>query len=131
MTKTGSVEMEQTKSQIRKGVLELCILSVISQGEVYTLDILEKLKQADLIVVEGTLYPLLSRLKNEELLSYSWAESKGGPPRKYYNLTKKGEVVLSQLNDYWDEINNSVNKLRSISKNVKSSDKQKTIKVRK
>jgi len=83
------MKLENTKAQMRKGLLELCVLSIIAEKEAYPSDIIKKLKESKLIVVEGTLYPLLSRLKKSELLAYSWKESKSGPPRKYYTLTKQ------------------------------------------
>ena len=88
--------------------MELCILSIISEEEVYPSDIINRLKEAKLIVVEGTLYPLLSRLKNAELLNYEWKESKTGPPRKYYSLTELGEEFLGGLEQTWNELNNAV-----------------------
>jgi PadR family transcriptional regulator PadR len=94
---------------MRKGVLEFCILSIISQGEIYPSDIIGKMKDARLIVVEGTLYPLLTRLKNSGLLSYSWVESNSGPPRKYYKLTPLGEEFLKELKKTWDELVLAVN----------------------
>jgi PadR family transcriptional regulator PadR len=102
---------ENTYSQMRKGVLELCILSIISDAEVYTSNILASLKEANLLVVEGTIYPLLSRLKNENILSYRWEESTGGPPRKYFSLTEKGKLELADLKEAWSELNKSVNKI--------------------
>ena len=97
---------------MRKGVLELCILAIIARsGDVYASDILDRLKQAELIVVEGTLYPLLTRLKNEELLRYRWAESKTGPPRKYYQITPKGEALFSELTNGWNDMVAAVNQL--------------------
>ncbi|HNQ13219.1 MAG TPA: PadR family transcriptional regulator [Bacteroidia bacterium] len=95
---------------MRKGVLEFCILSIISRQEVYPSDIIEKLKESKLIVVEGTLYPMLTRLKNAGLLSYSWQESTSGPPRKYFKLTPLGEQFLKELQGTWNELVNSVNK---------------------
>lgn len=92
------------KSQMRKGLLEYCILSIISQDEAYSSDILDKLKQANLVVVEGTVYPLLTRMKNEGLLAYRWQESTGGPPRKYYTLTDEGASLLNQLKTEWHTI---------------------------
>ncbi|KXK46324.1 MAG: transcriptional regulator, PadR family [Bacteroidetes bacterium OLB10] len=89
--------LENTQSQMRKGVLEFCILSIISKGEVYPSDIIDEMKEAKLIVVEGTLYPLLTRLKNAGLLSYNWVESNAGPPRKYYKLTPLGQEHLKEL----------------------------------
>ena len=96
---------------MRKGLLEYCILSIISRSEAYASDILETLKNAELLVVEGTLYPLLTRMKNEGLLSYRWQESTGGPPRKYYTLTPVGEQLLAQLNEEWQSICQAVNQI--------------------
>ena len=95
------MKLENTKAQMRKGVLEYCILSILKHGEAYPSDILGKLKKANLIVVEGTIYPLLTRLKNSDLLSYRWVESKSGPPRKYYTITSEGNEFLSSLDDTW------------------------------
>ena len=103
--------VENAKSQMRKGVLEYCILSIISRQEVYTSDILDALRQADLLVVEGTLYPLLSRLKNNGLLKYRWQESTDGPPRKYFTLTQEGEQLLKALDEEWNVIHQSINKI--------------------
>ena len=89
---------------MRKGVLEFCILSILKNGEAYPSDILLRLKKANLIVVEGTLYPLLTRLKNAELLTYRWEESKSGPPRKYYTLTPVGEAFQKELETAWKEL---------------------------
>ena len=94
---------------MRKGLLEYCILSIISRSEAYASDILETLKNAELLVVEGTIYPLLTRMKNEGLLSYRWQESTGGPPRKYYTLTPDGEELLAQLNQEWQSICQAIN----------------------
>jgi PadR family transcriptional regulator PadR len=98
------MDLENTKAQMRKGVLEFCILSVLKRGEAYPSDILASLKSAKLIVVEGTLYPLLTRLKNSGLLNYRWEESTQGPPRKYYSLTKAGEDFHEELKTSWDEL---------------------------
>jgi len=106
MTKINNIE-----SQIRKGVLEYCILSVINEEKMYASDIIKKLKDAKLIVVEGTLYPLLTRLKKSGLLSYQWEESLQGPPRKYYFLTTQGEIFQDELKKYWEELVLSVNLL--------------------
>ena len=103
--------IENIKSQMRKGILEYCILSVIDRKEAYTSDILEALKSADLLVVEGTLYPLLSRLKNNGLLTYRWEESTSGPPRKYFCLTDEGKSLLGQLNAEWTSISTSISQL--------------------
>lgn len=102
------MNVENAQIQMRKGILEFCILSIIAQGEVYASDILEKLKVAKLIVVEGTLYPLLTRLKNSGLLSYEWKESTSGPPRKYYVLTPAGQVFLNDLKNTWEELQYAV-----------------------
>ena len=104
--------VENIKSQMRKGVLEYCILSIINRQEVYTSDILEALRQANLLVVEGTLYPLLSRLKNNGLLKYRWQESTDGPPRKYFTLTDEGVQLLEALNQEWGIISKAINKLK-------------------
>ncbi len=105
------MKVERTNAQIRKGVIELCVLSVISDNEVYTSDILSAMKDAELIVVEGTVYPLLMRLKNDGILKYKWEESSSGPPRKYYSLTEEGTKVLEELTKNWLNLNKSVNKL--------------------
>lgn len=101
------------KSQMRKGLLEYCILSIISRDEAYASDILEILKNAQLLVVEGTLYPLLTRMKNEGLLSYRWQESTGGPPRKYYTLTPDGQQLLMQLDQEWQSISVAISQITS------------------
>lgn len=98
------MKIENTKAQMRKGVLEFCILSILKNGEAYPSDILVRLKKANLIVVEGTLYPLLTRLKNSGLLSYRWEESKSGPPRKYYSITLDGLSFLSALDVTWKDL---------------------------
>lgn len=103
------MQLENTQTQMRRGILEFCILSVISRGEIYASDILSELKEARLIVVEGTLYPLLTRLKNAGLLQYNWKESLQGPPRKYYALTENGRVFLRELELTWKELTESVN----------------------
>lgn len=108
--KHSHMTVENTKAQMRKGILELCVLSIISQEEAYPSDILNKLKEAKLIVVEGTMYPLLSRLKNAELLSYEWKESTSGPPRKYYQLTVLGQEFLDGLYGTWNDLNEAVTK---------------------
>lgn len=103
------MNVENSKAQMKKGILEYCILAIIKRGEVYASDILEELKQAELIVVEGTLYPLLTRLKNEGLLSYQWIESKSGPPRKYFQLTSEGATFLDEMGATWTQLTTSVN----------------------
>ncbi|MFM9028550.1 MAG: PadR family transcriptional regulator [Bacteroidota bacterium] len=96
--------LENTQAQMRKGVLEYCILSILSSEEVYPSDIISRMKSSKLIVVEGTLYPLLTRLKNAGLLQYRWEESKSGPPRKYYSLTPHGQEFLSELHITWKDL---------------------------
>mgnify|MGYP002514705077 FL=1 len=105
------MNIENTKAQMRKGMLEYCIMLILKQRSCYANDIIRELKEADMIVVEGTLYPLLNRLLKERILKYDWQESTQGPPRKYYSLTLDGEEVLRQLNSSWLEISNTVNKL--------------------
>lgn len=100
--------VENTQTQMRKGILEYCILSIISRGEIYASDIIAELKNANLLVVEGTLYPLLTRLKNNGLLTYNWQESTSGPPRKYYTLSPAGAEVLKRLDTTWEELSYSV-----------------------
>ena len=107
------MNLENMKAQMRKGVLELCILSILSEQEAYPSDIIERLKQGELIVVEGTLYPLLSRLKNAGLLSYNWQESPSGPPRKYFQITEMGRGVLQQLTENWSDLVTAVSNTTS------------------
>ena len=94
------MKVENTKQQMRKGILEFCILSVLKDRDLYASEILERLKEARLLVVEGTLYPLLTRLKNADLLQYRWEESSSGPPRKYYTLTEEGTQFLEELKTF-------------------------------
>ena len=96
------MKIENTKAQMRKGVLEFCILSILKNGDAYTSEILSSLKKAEMIVVEGTIYPLLTRLKNTGLLTYRWEESTSGPPRKYYVLTENGALFLKELSNRED-----------------------------
>ena len=100
--------VENTQTQMRKGILEYCILSIISKGETYASDIIADLKRSQMLVVEGTLYPLLTRLKNNGLLTYNWVESTSGPPRKYYVLSPEGRSVLEQLDKTWQELSSAV-----------------------
>ena len=102
------MSLENTQAQMRKGILEFCILSILEKKEAYPSEILETLKEAKLIVVEGTLYPLLTRLKNLELLAYRWEESNSGPPRKYFTLTEEGKNFLEGLKKTWSELNSAV-----------------------
>lgn len=103
--------IKQKRTQMSKGLLEFCILLVISERRVYSSDILERLKKANLLVVEGTLYPLLSRLKSQGLLTYEWEESKAGPPRKYFELTELGRSTLTHLRKTWKELQTSITTL--------------------
>lgn len=103
---------ENVRSQMRKGVLEYCILCILSRKEAYASSILEDLKAANMLVVEGTLYPLLIRQKNQGLLSYRWEESTQGPPRKYYVITEKGRAQLSEMDAAWQELVNSIDTLK-------------------
>lgn len=103
---------DNIKSQMRKGYLEYCILLILKKKSAYTSDIIAELKEAKLIVVEGTLYPLLTRLKNGHLLDYRWEESTQGPPRKYYEMTEQGSAFLNELETAWEEINQVVKKIK-------------------
>lgn len=107
------MDLENNKAQMRKGILEYCILSVLSRNSCYASDIIKELKEAEVIVVEGTLYPLLTRQKNAGLLSYRWEESQQGPPRKYYELTDAGLKYLADLDKSWLELVESVNLIRT------------------
>lgn len=109
--------IENSKAQLRKGILELCILSIISTKDAYSSTIIEELKKAELIVVEGTLYPLLTRLKNAGLLTYRWEESTQGPPRKYYIITSEGQGFLKELESSWDDMVDAVNTIRKKNNN--------------
>lgn len=105
------MDVENTKTQMRKGILDYCILAILKEGEAYSTDIISQLKDAKMIVVEGTVYPLLTRLKNVGALQYKWEESTSGPPRKYYSLTKDGIGALNELAETWNELKNAVNQL--------------------
>ena len=109
-----AVSVENTKAQMRKGILEYCILAILSREDSYAPRIIAELKAADMIVVEGTLYPILTRLKNQELLTYRWEESPQGPPRKYYSLTTQGRDMLRQLDAEWEIL---VEQIANIRKN--------------
>jgi len=102
------MKIENTKAQMRKGILEYCILSILKNKEAYPSDIIAELKEAKMLVKEGTLYPLLTRLKNAEILGYRWEESMAGPPRKYYSLTPKGLAFYEELSKTWNELNKAV-----------------------
>ena len=109
-------DIENTRAQMRKGYLEYCIMLVISRGKMYANSLISELKKADLIVVEGTIYPLLSRLKNAGLLDYTWEESKSGPPRKYYVLTETGTTTIAELTKTWQQLDKTINNLLKRSK---------------
>ncbi len=113
---------DSTIAQMRKGVLEMCVVAAISSREAYASDILERLKQSQLIVVEGTLYPILTRLKNEGFLNYRWEESNSGPPRKYYSITPEGSAFLSDLRTGWDELVNAVSALVAVNNQSETSE---------
>jgi PadR family transcriptional regulator PadR len=107
------MNVENVKSQMRKGILEYCILLLLDREALYTTDIIQKLQAAQLIVVEGTLYPLLTRLKNSGLLTYQWVESTQGPPRKYYRLTDQGATFLAELELAWKELNDTISHIKN------------------
>lgn len=107
-----AINVENTKAQMRKGILEYCILSILSREDSYAPKIISELKDSQMIVVEGTLYPILTRLKNQGLLTYRWEESPQGPPRKYYTLTPEGREALRQLDESWDELIGQISKIR-------------------
>lgn len=115
---TSKTQAASAQAQMRKGVLELCILSILSQGDAYPTEIIDKLKDTKLVVVEGTLYPLLTRLKNTGLLGYRWEESTSGPPRKYYKLTEIGEQYLKELQLSWQDLVYAVNKTIELGKKL-------------
>jgi PadR family transcriptional regulator PadR len=105
------MKIENTKAQMRKGILEYCILSILQHGDAYTSEIISTLKSVEMIVVEGTIYPLLTRLKNSGLLSYRWEESSSGPPRKYYVLSESGKQFLKELDITWNNLMVAVNQI--------------------
>ncbi|MFR2508578.1 PadR family transcriptional regulator [Odoribacter laneus] len=107
------MNLENTQAQMRKGILEYCILLIISRQDAYVSDIIHKLKDSRIIVVEGTIYPMLTRLKNAGLLAYRWEESPQGPPRKYYSITDKGRSGLSELENSWNEMTQAIQQLRN------------------
>lgn len=107
------MNLDNTKAQMKKGVLEYCILAILSKNSRYTSDIIQELKEAKVIVVEGTLYPLLTRQKNAGLLGYRWEESTQGPPRKYYELTDKGKSFLKELDNSWNDLVKAVSLIRN------------------
>ena len=107
------MNVANTQIQMRKGLLEYCVLHIISRGEVYTSDLIDELTQAEMIVVEGTLYPLLNRLKTAERATYRWVESEAGPPRKYYSITEEGKKLLDTLSETWKSLVNSTLQITS------------------
>lgn len=121
------MNIENTQSQMRKGVLEYCILSIIRKNEAYPGDIIESMREAGIQLLEGTLYPLLNRLKNAGILSYHWVESTSGPPRKYFRLTEKGETFYTLLAETWNELATGVNKLTSDDIQILSTEQPDTI----
>jgi PadR family transcriptional regulator PadR len=113
MTAESLKNVDNVKAQMRKGILEYCILSILSRGDSYAPQIIAELKDADMIVVEGTLYPLLARQKNQGLLSYRWEESPQGPPRKYYMITDSGRETLDELDGVWEEMVTQIRAIRT------------------
>lgn len=107
------MNVDNVKSQMRKGFLEFCIMHILKKDEAYASEVISSLKEIDLIVVEGTLYPILTRLKKDGLLTYRWIESTQGPPRKYYKLTENGMNTLDLLDKNWNELSNSIEKIRN------------------
>ena len=107
------INLENIKSQMRKGMLEYCILSILKNGETYASSLITELKEAKMIVVSDTLYPLLTRLKNQGYLTYRWEESKQGPPRKYYSLTEQGDLALEAMDSAWKDVEDSINLIKT------------------
>lgn len=125
--KTATKTDSNIRSQMRKGILEYCVLLLLSRGRAYPSDIINGLSEADLIVVEGTLYTLLNRLRKEGKLSYEWEESPKGPPRKYYFITPVGKETLSEMSDAWDEIVANVNHFRNLTSESTESQERATM----
>jgi Predicted transcriptional regulators len=123
------MNIENTQSQMRKGVLEYCILSIIKGGEAYPGDIIDEMKNAGLHLLEGTLYPLLNRLKNAEILTYQWVESNSGPPRKYFRLTDKGDEFYSLLKTTWNELATGVETLTGKTNEIKDNQSEHNLSV--
>lgn len=111
------MNIENTQAQMRKGILEYCILLIIAGEDSYVQDIINKLKTSKMLVVEGTIYPLLTRLKNMGLLSYRWEESSQGPPRKYYSITDSGKIFLRELENSWNELTAAIENLKQTTTN--------------
>ncbi len=106
------LNIDNVKSQMRKGILEYCVLLILSKGDSYAPKIIQELKEVEMNVVEGTLYPILTRQKNQGLLDYRWEESPQGPPRKYYSITDRGRMALEELNDVWRETNDQITAIK-------------------
>ena len=106
-----NMNLDQKLSPLRKGLLEFLVLKIISGTTVYVADILKRLADTEFATQEGTLYPLLSKLRREGLVDYEWQESEAGPPRKYYRLTPAGQAQLAELDDYWARINKTISGL--------------------
>jgi len=119
------MDLENAKAQMRKGVLEMCVLAVISEGETYPPEIMEKLEWTNLIVKEGTLYPLLIRLKNDGLVDYIWREGEKGPPRKYFTVSEQGRQFLTELTESWQQLVRSVNQTLTLSDGEGDGEKRK------
>ena len=107
------MSLENAKSQMRKGILEYCVLCVIERGTIYSSDIIEQLKEVKMLVAEGTLYPLLTRLKNAELVGYQWVESTQGPPRKYFKITDSGKAYVKELDQTWQDLIETIKALKN------------------
>jgi PadR family transcriptional regulator PadR len=112
-----TMNASDTQIQMRKGIVAFCVLHIISRGRVYTSDLIDELKSAQVIAIEGTLYPLLQQWKNNGLVTSEKVEPDAGPPRKYYSMTEKGHTFLNELQTTWEELNSTVNQLRSKPKN--------------
>ena len=112
LQKNQEMNIENTQAQMRKGILEYCILLIIARNDAYVQDIINKLRASKMLVVEGTVYPLLTRLKNTGLLAYRWEESQQGPPRKYYSITEQGRGFLKELENSWNELTSAVNSIK-------------------
>ncbi len=125
------MNIENTQSQMRKGILEFCILSIIRRGEAYPSDIVEEMKSANLNILEGTLYPLLTRLKNADMLTYRWVESNSGPPRKYFSLTEKGLAFYRELETTWKELADAVDALANKSERISENPGNQTLTISK
>ena len=113
LQKNQEMNIENTQAQMRKGILEYCILLIIARNDAYVQDIINKLRASKMLVVEGTVYPLLTRLKNTGLLAYRWEESTQGPPRKYYNITEQGRQFLQALETSWEELTTAIEILKA------------------